>query len=131
MMQLFVSDPSFLQHLQQDARQRGTVVFYLDGSQIDNKDDLLKEIATVTQFPEDFGSNWDALYDYLTDLSWCDASEYLFIYDNAQILAHAAPEDWHTFCAILRDTVTYWQDSATPLNVVIAGADVTDSLQTI
>ncbi len=122
MKQLFVSDTAFLLRLQANASQQGTAVFYLQGDQITNKNKLLEEIATVMHFPEYFSENWDALYDCLTDLSWCVAKDYLFVYDNAQVFAHAAPEQWQTFCAILRDAVAFWQETETPLTLVMVGA---------
>ncbi|MEZ5671432.1 MAG: barstar family protein [Thiotrichaceae bacterium] len=121
MMQFFVSDPRFLQRLQQCARQQDIAIFYLDGTQIKNKNDFFKEIATVMQFPEYFGENWDALQDCLTDLSWCAAKEYWLIYDNARNFAHATPDDWQTLCGILQDTVIYWQNTATPLTWIVVG----------
>jgi hypothetical protein len=79
------------------------------------------------QFPEYFGENWDALQDCLTDLSWCAAKEYWLIYDNARNFAHAAPDDWQTLCDILQDTVTYWQNTETPLTWIVVGNDTSNS----
>jgi hypothetical protein len=100
---------------------KGTEIFYLDGQTIDNKKSFLAKIAEVMRFPEYFGNNWDALEDCLTDLEWCPASRYILIYDAPDIFAQAEPDQWEIARDILQSTVAYWQNTSTPLDVLLIG----------
>jgi hypothetical protein len=46
------------------------------------KEALLERIGQSLAFPEWFGKNWDALEDCLTDLSWCEASGHVLVFDG-------------------------------------------------
>lgn len=102
-----------------ESMQRGTEVFYLDGKTIHNKSSFLGKIAEVMKFPEYFGNNWDALEDCLTDLKWCPASRYILIYDAPNIFAKAEPDQWEIARNILQSSVAYWQNTSTPLDVLL------------
>ena len=54
-------------------------VFRVDLAMAKNKRDMLAAIARACGFPKDFGHNWDALLDYLADLSWQPAEGYVVI----------------------------------------------------
>ena len=55
------------------------------------KEQLLNHVATALHFPKDFGHNWDALEECLTDIEWVDADGYVIYYDHIDGAAHRAP----------------------------------------
>lgn len=57
----------------------------LDGTDFTSKDAVICAIARAFDFPDDFGRNWDAVEDYLRDLSWLPASGYVLIVRNARM----------------------------------------------
>ncbi len=48
---------------------QGIQVFYLDGTEINNKETFLRKTAGVMKFPTYFGLNWDAFKECITDLT--------------------------------------------------------------
>ncbi len=106
--------------LLRQAAQCGWRAVYLDGQEIASKADILGACAQALSFPEYYGSNWDALEECLRDLSWAPTQHgYLLLYDHAERLARAAPEDYAVAHDILRSAVDYWRATATPLVVIL------------
>ena len=73
--QLFLEDELF--YLKHSDRANKEIV-YLDGNNITGKESFLKEIATVLNFPDWFGYNWDSLIDCLREI----AGKYEILYVN-------------------------------------------------
>jgi len=95
----------------------------VDLGAVRSKQDLLDAIARELAFPDWFGSNWDALEDCLTDLSWCVASGYVLILTNAGGFAEAASEDFETALEVLDGAAEYWYDEDVPFWVLVGDAD--------
>ena len=99
-------------------KQKGSKIFYLDGREICDKPSFLRKIATVMQFPDYFGQNWDALDECITDLDWFSAERYVLIYAQPDVFAKAAPQEWEIAYEILQSAVTYWQATDTPMDIL-------------
>ena len=80
---------------------------------------LLANAATALRFPADFGHNWDALEECLTDLAWAPAAGYLLLYDDAARLARAEPAAWAALRAILADVCAAWAARGVPFYVLL------------
>ena len=108
--------------LQKLAKESGFAFFHVDGKTIARKEQLLNHMATALHFPQEFGHNWDALEDYLTDLDWVDGDGYLIYYDHIDPLLQAHPDQFETLVEILRDAVASWKEDGSAMVVVLSGA---------
>jgi hypothetical protein len=102
-------------------QEHGCQLFYIDGSTIASKSSFLQQVAQVMEFPDYFGQNWDAFEDCLTDLDWFSADCYVILYDHPEAFAQGDPVEWATALDILRSTVEYWRETASPLYVLFQG----------
>jgi RNAse (barnase) inhibitor barstar len=98
-------------------------VWRIDLANVRSKQDLLDAIARELAFPDWFGSNWDALEDCLTDLSWSVASGYVLILANAGAFAAAEPEEFETALEVFDGAAEYWYDEDVPFWVLVGDAD--------
>ena len=62
-------DPAEAAALAAAARSLGFGVYELDGAAMGTKAALMDHAALRLSFPGDFGRNWDALIDYLSDMA--------------------------------------------------------------
>ena len=72
-------------------------------------------------FPKDFGHNWDAFEECLTDLEWVDADGYVIYYDHIDGLLNAAPDQFETLVEIVRDAVASWKEDGSAMVVLLSG----------
>jgi RNAse (barnase) inhibitor barstar len=103
------------------ARSLGFDCLRVDLSRCSDKEGLLAEIARALQFPDWFGSNWDALFDCLTDLSWRPAQGYVLIFERAAELRASEPEVFDTALAIFEDAAAAWARRGVPMRVFVGG----------
>ena len=108
--------------LQKIAKESGFAFFHVDGKTIARKEQLLNHMATALHFPKEFGHNWDALEDYLTDLDWVDGDGYLIYFDHIDGLLEAHPDQFETFVEIVRDAVASWKEDGEAMMVLLSGA---------
>ncbi len=108
--------------LQKLARQAGFAFFHIEGRNIGRKEQLLNHMATAMGFPKEFGENWDALEDHLTDLEWVDAEGYLLYYDHIDPLLQEHPDQFETLVEILRDAVASWKEDGSAMVVLLSGS---------
>lgn len=74
------------------ARAEGFAVFGLDGALMNTKPALMAHTARALGFPGDFGANWDAMIDYLGDMSTLHKNEKVIIFiRNAENMSAADP----------------------------------------
>lgn len=81
----------------------------LDAAGVCDKESLLEACAFSFDFPDSFGSNWDALSDCLRDFSWRPARGYVISCRGGAKLAEASPDDFATALEIFRDAASYWK----------------------
>lgn len=97
----------------------GFQFFHIEGKDIASKTDFLKASAKAMSFPEHFGNNWDAFEDCITDLDWVAANGYILLYTQPENFARNNPSEWATAIDIFRSAVEYWQETNTPMFVLI------------
>jgi RNAse (barnase) inhibitor barstar len=103
------------------AKRAGYAFFHVDGKNIQRKEQLLNHVATALHFPGDFGHNWDALEECLTDLEWVDADGYILYYDHIDGLLDKHPDQFETLVEILRDAVGSWKEDGSAMIVLLSG----------
>lgn len=82
----------------------------LDAAGVRDKDSLLETCAFSFDFPDSFGSNWDALSDCLRDFSWRPGRGYVIVWHGSAGLAAAALDDFATALEIFSDAANYWKE---------------------
>ena len=103
-----------------EAERAGWRVFWLDGTGLGDKRALLDRCAEEFAFPSHFGRNWDALQDFLRDLSWAPAARgYLVVYDHWGDLADADPASHRMLMDVFDTAVAYWRGTGTPMAVLL------------
>ncbi len=132
MKELFdiIGDPSFsgvyalqtdsaasdLDHLLSD---KGLAVFHVKGKNVQTKERFLTVFAEALQFPDYFGSNWDALEDCLTDLSWLSADGFVIVYDHFDVFLKHDPDEADTALDILSDSAEFWRNQGKTFLVLL------------
>lgn len=118
----FVPGGLEMRQVQAIAKRSGFASFHIDGKNIQRKEQLLNHVATALHFPGDFGHNWDALEECLTDLEWVDADGYILYYDHIDGLLGTHPDQFETLVEILRDAVKSWKEDGSAMIVLLSGA---------
>jgi RNAse (barnase) inhibitor barstar len=93
----------------------------LDLGKLQGKRGFLARVAKAFKFPHAFGRNWDALSDYLTDLSWLDDNGWVVILFNVQGFAAKNQDDFRIAIDVLQTAAEYWRGQAKPFWVFIYG----------
>jgi RNAse (barnase) inhibitor barstar len=91
------------------AVRAGMASFCLDLARIQGKDGFLDAVADTLDFPDYFGSNWDALYDCLTDLSWLEADDYFLVFRHLENFGSQSPSDLALARTIVQDAAAFWK----------------------
>jgi len=103
------------------AKRNGFAFFHFEGKNISRKEQLLNHAVTALHLPDDFGHNWDALEECLTDLEWVDADGYVIYYDHIDGLLNTHPDQFETLVEILRDAVASWKEDDAAMVVLLSG----------
>jgi RNAse (barnase) inhibitor barstar len=107
--------------LEELTRDRGLAFFHIDGRDISDKDQFLKQVAVILRFPEYFGNNWDAFADCLTDMSWQEAEGFLILYDHFGPFAEHSPRQFETALDIFKESTEFWRNQGKALFVLLRG----------
>jgi RNAse (barnase) inhibitor barstar len=103
------------------SRDTDAKLFYLDGRQIADRDRLFQQFAIVMQFSDYFGHNWDALWDSLTDLDLDDPPRQIIVLDRLDNFVRDNPKQWPILFDICQRIVEYYQDTSTPMYILVRG----------
>jgi RNAse (barnase) inhibitor barstar len=95
----------------------------LDLGKLQGKREFLARLAKAFKFPHPFGRNWDALSDYLADLSWLNDNGWVVILFNGQNFAAKNQDEFNTAIDVLQTAAEYWRGQAKPFWVFIYGDD--------
>ncbi|MDO8351582.1 MAG: barstar family protein [Gallionella sp.] len=106
--------------LSEAAQVAGFGLFEADLKGIKGKKNLLVALAEATEFPDEFGANWDALVDVLCDLSWHAAPGYVLLLRNVSPTLGLSANDREIAQDIFDDTVVYWRQRNKPFWVFFA-----------
>ena len=96
------------------ATTAGLQAFKVDLAKVRTKNQLLDAFAKALKFPEQFGKNWDALNDCLTDLVWLDGKGWVVILINCQSFAASHEEDFALLLDLLEGVAVSWKEDGKP-----------------
>jgi hypothetical protein len=96
------------------AEQLGFAVFRINLTGVRNKHELMVTIGKALTFPDGFGHNWDALLDYLADLSWQPAEGYLVILEHCDGVHGHAEGDFVQTLQVFETAANEWREQGFP-----------------
>ena len=91
------------------AQATDLTLFTINAESIKNTQDLFYEFASVLNFPEYFGQNWDALHECLTDLSWMPFKGIVLLVKHSKHLYDTKPDDFKKMIQVLLLVTHHWQ----------------------
>lgn len=74
---------------------------------IPDRQTLFNILAHDLDFPQYFGHNWDALYDFLCDLSWIPERRIIIIHEG--LPSQLTYSELRTYLELLIDAVKNWK----------------------
>lgn len=90
-----------------------------DLSQCRTIDDVLRHLGTALHFPVWYGTNFDALYDCLTDSDWQPGKGHVLLIKGLEGLHRSDPENFATLIEVFLATTELRSDSGTPFWILI------------
>jgi RNAse (barnase) inhibitor barstar len=103
-------------------RLKGVLLFRIDGRRVLTKQRFLAVAGRALDFPNWFGTNWDAFEDCVTDLEWVRAPAYVVLLENMERFAERVPRDFDTALRILEAAAEFWSEEGVPFHVLVSGA---------
>lgn len=100
-------------------------LFYFDGAEMTDKNQLMQEFAAVLNFPDYFGDNWDSLHDCLRDASWLDedATHCVLLFDRWEKCTSPALID------TLQDAIASWTEATDAVYVLLRTTNPDEYIQ--
>lgn len=89
--QTYSSDTEFVAHL----------------SEVAGEEELLSKLSKVLNFPDYFGSNWNAVYDCLRDFHWIEKKGIVLIHNELPAVDELTLE---TYIQVLVAAIQDWQE---------------------
>lgn len=107
---------------------------FMDGTTIREKDQLLKTVAKLYDFPYDFSVEqytWDGAKDWLGDLTWftgfppneTGVAGFILLYSNVKPLFCSSPVDLAHFLDIVSDSADALHEDNIPFNLILGAVD--------
>ena len=87
------------------------------------KGELLYALSVALHFPDYFGTNWDALDECITDLSWLPPGDVMLIHQDLPLASDRS--SLSIYLSILRDAVENWKTKGS--NLIFASPEEPDS----
>ena len=110
------------------ARAGGFAIFALDGARMKTKPELMDHVARDLGFPGDFGSNWDAMIDYLGDMATFHKNAKIIIFvENSAEISKADPALYaclRTICGRASDNAREWGRNALILKFAFISSQI-------
>jgi RNAse (barnase) inhibitor barstar len=105
--------------------KKAALVNGLDYTSIDFKNSLdkssfLKTVSDALQFPSYFGMNWDALNDFLTDMSWKKATGYVIVFINFNSISENMAAEVKIIKNIFDSTALYWRQNKVQFYIILS-----------
>lgn len=70
------------------------------------KEQLLRQLSIQLNFPEYFGSNWDALLDCLSDFHWINQTKIVIVHDEVPVLND---NDLRIYFDLISEAILSWR----------------------
>jgi len=80
----YIEDEKKYLDIKNRLQSKNTLFLELKKTDIDNEKDLFTTISKQLKFPSYFGSNWDALHECLSDLSWINSTEIVVLIHSVE-----------------------------------------------
>ena len=77
-------------------------------SQVEDDNDLFRQLSDILAFPDYFGDNWNALFDCLRDFSWINKRGVVLVHSEIPVLSE---EELMTYFEIIFSAVEDWTDT--------------------
>jgi hypothetical protein len=91
--------------------EAGVSARVLNATQMSTTAGLMDEFAARLGFPPDFGRNWNALADCLTDLQWFPGFAYALVIENShRLLISEPPPELALFSRVIIGVATEWAE---------------------
>lgn len=106
---VYLPEPDFsVETLAKIAGDNGPAFFHIEGREIRDKTQFLKQTAKELNFPDYFGYNWDAFSDCLTDMSWIEGDGFVVLFTHLDsFMEHSRPE-FDAAVDIFEESVEFW-----------------------
>ncbi len=95
---------------------------------ISDRKAFLEVMRMILQFPVYFGNNWDALADFLRDLSWIQQRRVVILHDDIPPLDSSSIS---TYLDVLADCVRDWKPGEDHELVVVFPSGARDAISKI
>jgi len=115
---------SWVGHLEKLTSEGGLAFFHIEGQDIRDKNQFLKQAALVLRFPKYFGNNWDAFADCLTDMSWHEVDGFVILYDHFHSLAEHSPLEFEMTLDIFKESTEFWRRQGKVFFVLLQGKSI-------
>jgi len=113
------------------ARLKGMAFFHLEGKKIEGKEQFLNHASMAMKFPADFGRNWDAFYDCITDMGWLSAEGYCIYFDHTDAFAEHHESELETVIELFEDAIEFWKREGQSMLVLLSGAHKPEGIKSI
>lgn len=87
-------------------RNENEYIAYL--SQVEDDNDLIRQLSDILAFPDYFGDSWNALFDCLRDFSWISKRGVVLVHSEIPVLYE---EELMTYFEIIFSAVEDWTDT--------------------
>lgn len=108
--------------LEKAAAELGFVCFKVSFDESDDIETILAALGRGLDFPDWYGTNFDALNDCLTDFSWREAPGYVITLVGADALHAADPASFAALNEVFASAIEQWRVQNVPLWIFYAGS---------
>lgn len=105
--------------LEQSAARRGLRILVIDLSGYQEATGALRQIGADLQFPTWYGTNFDALFDCLTDPDWTAGRQSIILLVGTSRLRQANPEQFATLLEVLQAAADACREHGTPCRILL------------
>lgn len=116
---LFFADRARFPAIEKLAASRHCQVLAVDLAGAAETRAILERLGNELHFPDWYGSNFDALYDCLSDPDWQAANGHLLLLGGLSNWQSTIPDDFAILIDVLLAVVETRQDSAKPFCILI------------
>jgi RNAse (barnase) inhibitor barstar len=114
--------PAHVAALRKEAGKAGFQWFDVPLQAVSGKKQFFAVCAKQLKLPSYFGGNWDALADCVRDFSWVSGAGYVLHISGSEKFSQAAPDEYQTALAVLREAAEFWKEKSVPFMVFVDAA---------